>query len=242
MGLVANIAANLIAFLAVLEFINAALLWFGEMVNIKGLSFQMICSYVLMPVAFLMGADWADSPVVAELLGIKIFLNEFVAYQQLATYKKNRLEGLEEWNGGQKQWISERAETITTFALCGFANLSSIGIMLGGLTSLVPHRKGDFASVVLRALLTGICVSMLNSCLAGLMYMPKEVSDCVTFLSTANFTSTSYPIYTCCKQLFASTVLENGTLSFTGVWDGQAESMRCLTQCCGHYNHTSCTW
>ncbi|XP_066860016.1 sodium/nucleoside cotransporter 1-like isoform X1 [Anser cygnoides] len=241
-GLVANIAANLIAFLAVLEFINAALLWFGEMVNIKGLSFQMICSYVLMPVAFLMGADWADSPVVAELLGIKIFLNEFVAYQQLATYKKNRLEGLEEWNGGQKQWISERAETITTFALCGFANLSSIGIMLGGLTSLVPHRKGDFASVVLRALLTGICVSMLNSCLAGLMYMPKEVSDCVTFLSTANFTSTSYPIYTCCKQLFASTVLENGTLSFTGVWDGQAESMRCLTQCCGHYNHTSCTW
>nr|XP_047937458.1 sodium/nucleoside cotransporter 1-like [Anser cygnoides] len=108
--------------------------------------------------------------------------------------------------------------------------------------SLVPHRKGDFASVVLRALLTGICVSMLNSCLAGLMYMPKEVSDCVTFLSTANFTSTSYPIYTCCKQLFASTVLENGTLSFTGVWDGQAESMRCLTQCCGHYNHTSCTW
>lgn len=69
----------------------------------------MICSYVLMPVAFLMGADWADSPVVAELLGIKIFLNEFVAYQQLATYKKNRLDGLEEWNGGQKQWISVRA-------------------------------------------------------------------------------------------------------------------------------------
>uniref|UniRef100_A0A8C3BGC2 Sodium/nucleoside cotransporter n=1 Tax=Cairina moschata TaxID=8855 RepID=A0A8C3BGC2_CAIMO len=165
-GLVANIAANLIAFLAVLEFINAALLWFGEMVNIKDLSFQMICSYVLMPVAFLMGADWADSPLVAELLGIKIFLNEFVAYQQLAKYKKNRLDGLEEWNGGQKQWISERAETITTFALCGFANFSSIGIMLGGLTSLVPHRKSDFASVVLRALLTGICVSMLNSCLA----------------------------------------------------------------------------
>ncbi|XP_012952696.1 sodium/nucleoside cotransporter 1 [Anas platyrhynchos] len=241
-GLVANIAANLIAFLAVLEFINAALLWFGEMVNIKDLSFQMICSYVLMPVAFLMGADWADSPVVAELLGIKIFLNEFVAYQQLATYKKNRLDGLEEWNGGQKQWISERAETITTFALCGFANISSIGIMLGGLTSLVPHRKSDFASIVLRALLTGICVSMLNSCLAGLMYVPTEVSDCVTFFGTANFTSTSYPIYTCCKQLFASTVLENGTLSFTGVWDGQAESELWLMQCCGHYNHTSCTW
>ncbi|KFP20018.1 Sodium/nucleoside cotransporter 2, partial [Egretta garzetta] len=239
-GLVANIAANLIAFLAVLEFINAALRWFGEMVDIEGLSFQVICSYVLMPVAFLMGVDWADSPLVAELLGIKIFLNEFVAYQQLATYKKNRLLGLEEWDGSRKQWISERAETITTFALCGFANLSSIGIMLGGLASMVPQRKGDLASLVLRALLTGICVSMLNACLAGLLHVPTEVGDCVTFLSSANFSSTSYAMYTCCKQLFASSVLENGTLSFTGAWEGLVESALCLTQCCGHYNHTSC--
>ncbi|NXP08564.1 S28A1 protein, partial [Thinocorus orbignyianus] len=239
-GLVANIAANLIAFLAVLEFINATLRWLGEMVDIEGLSFQVICSYVLMPVAFLMGADWEDSPVVAELLGIKIFLNEFVAYEQLAKYKKNRLMGLEEWNGSQKQWISERAESITTFALCGFANLSSIGIMLGGLTPMVPHRKGDLASVVLRALLTGICVSMLNACLAGLLYVPTELGDCVSFLTTTNFNSTSYTTYMCCKQLFASSVLENGTLSFTGSWADQVDSVRCLTQCCTHYNHTTC--
>ncbi|XP_032846245.2 sodium/nucleoside cotransporter 2 isoform X4 [Tyto alba] len=239
-GLVANIAANLIAFLAVLEFINAALRWSGEMVDIEGLSFQVICSYILMPVAFLMGANWADSPLVAELLGIKIFLNEFVAYQQLATYKKNRLSGLEEWDGSRKQWISERSESIATFALCGFANLSSIGIMLGGLASMVPERKGDLASIVLRALLTGICVSMLNACLAGLLHVPTEVGDCVTFLSTANFSSTSYTTYVCCKQLFASSVLENGTLSFTGAWAGLAESVLCLTQCCRHYNHTSC--
>ncbi|NXU78915.1 S28A2 protein, partial [Oreotrochilus melanogaster] len=238
--LVANIAANLIAFLAVLEFINAALRWFGEMVDIEGLSFQMICSYVLMPVAFLMGADWADSPLVAELLGIKIFLNEFVAYQQLATYKKNRLSGLEEWNGSQKQWISERAESITTFALCGFANLSSIGIMLGGLTSMAPQRKSDLASVVLRALLTGFCVSMLNACLAGLLHVPTEVGNCVTILSS-NFSSTSYAVYTCCKELFASSVLENGTLSFTGAWEGLVESALYLTQCCRHYSHASCT-
>uniref|UniRef100_A0A8D0EI44 Sodium/nucleoside cotransporter n=1 Tax=Strix occidentalis caurina TaxID=311401 RepID=A0A8D0EI44_STROC len=239
-GLVANIAANLIAFLAMLEFINAALRWFGEMVDIEGLSFQVICSYVLMPVAFLMGANWADSPLVAELLGIKIFLNEFVAYQQLATYKKNRLSGLEEWDGSRKQWISVRGTCIATFALCGFANLSSIGIMLGGLASMVPERKGDLASIVLRALLTGICVSMLNACLAGLLHVPTEVGDCVTFLRTANFSSTSYTMYTCCKQLFASSVLANGTLSFTGAWAGLAESVLCLTQCCGHYNHTSC--
>ncbi|NXN97738.1 S28A1 protein, partial [Rhinopomastus cyanomelas] len=239
-GLVANIAANLIAFLAVLEFINAALRWFGEMVDIEGLSFQMICSYILMPLAFLMGADWADSPLVAELLGIKIFLNEFVAYQQLATYKKNRLSGLEEWNGNQKQWISERAEIISTFALCGFANLSSIGIVLGGLTSMVPHRKGDIASVVLRALLAGICVSMLNACLAGLLHVPTELGDCARFFSTANFSSTSYTVYMCCKELFASSVLQNGTLSFTGTWASLAESALYLRQCCGHYNYTSC--
>ncbi|NWI84361.1 S28A1 protein, partial [Pitta sordida] len=239
-GLVANIAANLIAFLAVLEFINSALQWFGSMVDIEGLTFQVICSYVLMPVAFLMGADWADSPVVAELLGIKIFLNEFVAYQQLATYKKNRLSGLEEWDGNRKQWISERAESITTFALCGFANLSSIGIMLGGLGAMAPNRKGDFASMVMRALITGICVTMLNACLAGLLYVPVEMGDCATFFSTANFSSTSYTMYTCCKELFASSVLKNGTLSFTGSWAGQAESVLWLTGCCGHYNHTSC--
>uniref|UniRef100_A0A8C4KNG4 Sodium/nucleoside cotransporter 2-like n=2 Tax=Dromaius novaehollandiae TaxID=8790 RepID=A0A8C4KNG4_DRONO len=174
-GLVANIAANLIAFLAVLEFINAALRWLGEMVDIEGLSFQ------------------------------------------------------------------ERAESIATFALCGFANFSSIGIMLGGLTSLVPQRKSDCASVVLRALLTGICVSMLNACLAGLLHVPTEVSDCTTFLRNTNFSSTSYAMYTCCKQLFASSVLgENGTLSFTGSWAGVEDSVLCLVQCCGHYNHTAC--
>uniref|UniRef100_A0A8C3VDI0 Sodium/nucleoside cotransporter n=1 Tax=Catharus ustulatus TaxID=91951 RepID=A0A8C3VDI0_CATUS len=229
-GLVANIAANLIAFLAVLEFINAALRWFGEMVDIHGLTFQVICSYVLMPVAFLMGADWADSPVVAELLGIKIFLNEFVAYQQLAEYKKNRLMGLEEWDGNRKQWISVRAESITTFALCGFANLSSIGITLGGLASMVPQRKGDLASVVLRALLTGICVSMLNACLAGLLHVPTNVGDCAEFFSTANFSSTSYTMYTCCKQLFASPAQGSRW------WD----NVQWLRECCGHYNHTSC--
>ncbi|NXP21427.1 S28A1 protein, partial [Scytalopus superciliaris] len=239
-GLVANIAASLISFLAVLEFINAAVRWFGQMVDIQDLTFQVILSYVFTPVAFLMGADWQDSPVVAELLGIKIFLNEFVAYQQLSIYKKNRLSGLEEWDGNRKQWISERAESITTFALCGFANFSSIGIMLGGLGSMAPERKGDFASMVLRSLLTGMCVSMLNACLAGLLFVPTEVGDCAAFFSTTNFSTTSYTMYTCCKQLFASSVLENGTLSFTGSWAGQADSVLWLTECCGHYNHTSC--
>ncbi|KAL7980272.1 hypothetical protein Chor_000093 [Crotalus horridus] len=213
-GLVANIAANLIAFLAVLAFINAALSWLGGMVNLPQLSFQLICSYVLMPLAFLLGASWEDASLVAEMVGIKFFLNEFVAYQQLSTYKSNRLMGLPEWDGSQKQWISvstlviilygnkSLAETILTFALCGFANLSSIGIMLGGLTSMAPQRKSEFSSIVLRALITGATVSLINACIAGILYVPRDVPDCLEFFSNTIINSTSYSLHECCKDLF----------------------------------------
>eukprot|EP00074_Homo_sapiens_P109309 XP_024305870.1 sodium/nucleoside cotransporter 1 isoform X12 [Homo sapiens] len=199
---VANIAANLIAFLAVLDFINAALSWLGDMVDIQGLSFQLICSYILRPVAFLMGVAWEDCPVVAELLGIKLFLNEFVAYQDLSKYKQRRLAGAEEWVGDRKQWISVRAEVLTTFALCGFANFSSIGIMLGGLTSMVPQRKSDFSQIVLRALFTGACVSLVNACMAGILYMPRGAEvDCMSLLNTT-LSSSSFEIYQCCREAF----------------------------------------
>ncbi|XP_060035459.1 sodium/nucleoside cotransporter 1 isoform X2 [Erinaceus europaeus] len=222
---VANIAANLIAFLAVLAFINAALAWLGSLVDVQGLSFQLLCSYVLRPVAFLMGVDWADCPVVAELLGIKLFLNEFVAYQELSQYKQRRLEGVEEWLDGRKQWISVRAETLTTYALCGFANISSIGIMLGGLTSMAPQRKSDFSGIVLRALFTGACVSLLNACVAGVLYVPRgpEV-DCLSLLNST-LGSSSFEVYQCCRQVF------QGGPGFGPV---------ALENCCSFYNHSLC--
>ncbi|KAM9311827.1 sodium/nucleoside cotransporter 1 [Gastrophryne carolinensis] len=167
-GLVANIAANLIAFMALLEFINKAFSWLGGMVDYPELTLQLILSYIFMPVAFMMGVEWNEAGLVGEMLGTKIILNEFVAYKMLADYKNQRLGGVEEWVDGTKQWISERAEVITTFSLCGFANISSIGIMLGGLSSMAPQRKGDLAKVVVRALMTGACVSLVNACIAGL--------------------------------------------------------------------------
>ncbi|KAF5927315.1 hypothetical protein HPG69_017792 [Diceros bicornis minor] len=201
---IANIAANLIAFLAVLAFINAALSWLGDLVGLQGLSFQLIFSYILRPVAFLMGVAWEDCPVVAELLGIKLFLNEFVAYQGLSQYKQRRLAGAEEWVGAKKQWISVRAEILTTFALCGFANFSSIGIMLGGLTSMVPQRKSDFSQVVLRALCTGACVSLVNACVAGILYVPRGAEvNCTTLLNTI-LSSSSFEVYQCCQEAFQS--------------------------------------
>ncbi|XP_037689057.1 sodium/nucleoside cotransporter 1 isoform X2 [Choloepus didactylus] len=221
---VANIAANLIAFLAVLAFINAALAWLGDLVDIQELSFQLICSYILRPVAFLMGVAWEDCPVVAELLGIKLFLNEFVAYQELSKYKQRRLAGVEEWVGARKQWISIRAEILTTFALCGFANFSSIGIMLGGLTSMVPQRKSDFSQIVLRALFTGACVSLVNACVAGILYMPRGAEVNCTSLLNTTLSSTSFEVYQCCREAFQS-------LEF---------STEALDNCCRFYNHTMC--
>ncbi|KAM8782805.1 sodium/nucleoside cotransporter 1 [Rhynchonycteris naso] len=226
-GVVANIAANLIAFLAVLAFINAALSWLGDMVDVQGLSFQLICSYILRPVAFLMGVAWEDCPVVAELLGIKLFLNEFVAYQELSQYKQRRLMGAEEWVGTKKQWISVRAEILTTYALCGFANFSSLGIMLGGLTSMAPQRRSDFSQIVLRALCTGACVSLVNACIAGILYVPRGAEvNCATLLNTT-LSSSSFEVYQCCREAFQSPSPEF--------------SPGALDNCCRFYNHTICT-
>ncbi|XP_048887422.1 sodium/nucleoside cotransporter 1 isoform X2 [Brienomyrus brachyistius] len=98
-GLVANIAVNLIAFIAILEFINATLRWLGSMVGYPEITFEMICSYVFMPVAFMMGIPYAEAFVAAELIGTKLFLNEFVAYKKLSELKNNRLN--DTGSGGQ---------------------------------------------------------------------------------------------------------------------------------------------
>ncbi|XP_006739312.1 LOW QUALITY PROTEIN: sodium/nucleoside cotransporter 1 [Leptonychotes weddellii] len=224
--LVGNIGANLIAFLALLAFVNAALSWLGATVGAQELSFQLICSYALRPVAFLMGVAWEDCPVVAELLGTKLFLNEFVAYQELSQDKRHRLAGAEEWVGAKKQWISVRAEILTTFALCGFANFSSIGIMLGGLTSMAPQRKSDFSQIVLRALCTGTCVSLVNACVAGILYVPRGAAVDCTALLNSTVGSSSFEVYQCCLWAFQSRSPE--------------ASRGALDVCCRFYNHTIC--
>nr|XP_020039110.1 sodium/nucleoside cotransporter 1 isoform X2 [Castor canadensis] len=119
-----------------------------------------------------------------------------------------------------------RAEVLTTFALCGFANFSSIGIMLGGLTSLAPQRRRDFSQVVLRALLTGACVSLVNACVAGILYVPRGAQvDCGPLLNST-LDSSSFEVYQCCRQAFQSTNLEF--------------SPEALATCCRFYNHTAC--
>uniref|UniRef100_A0A4W6C9E5 Sodium/nucleoside cotransporter n=1 Tax=Lates calcarifer TaxID=8187 RepID=A0A4W6C9E5_LATCA len=228
-GLVANIAANLIAFLAILGFINKALSWLGSMVGYPSITFQVFCSYVFMPVAFMMGIPYDESFVVAELIGTKLFLNEFVAYEKLSALKEKRLNGLDEIIGGERQWISIRSEIITTYALCGFANFSSLGIVIGGLSSICPSRRGDISSLVLRAMITGTCVSLVNACIAGLLFVPQP--DCVGLFKESVFNATDGNIQTCCQDLFQSTV-NNGTIWFEDPWSNVANVSVFFSKCC----------
>ncbi|XP_059362354.1 sodium/nucleoside cotransporter 2-like isoform X1 [Carassius carassius] len=228
-GLVANIAANLIAFLAILDFINATLRWLGGMVGYPYVTFELICSYVFMPVTFMMGIPYEESFTVAELIGTKLFLNEFIAYEKLSVLKNNRLNGILE-DGVDKNWLSIRSEIICTYALCGFANFSSLGIMIGGLSSICPQKKSVISTLVLRALFTGTCVSLVNACVAGILFVPPL--DCVDLFQNADFNNTIPNIETCCHDLFKSTI-NNGTISFEGSWSEVKNATIYFANCCG---------
>ncbi|XP_042268362.1 sodium/nucleoside cotransporter 1 [Thunnus maccoyii] len=223
-SLVANIAANLIAFLAILGFINKSLGWLGGMVGYPSITFQVICSYVFMPVAFMMGIPYEESFMVAELIGTKVFVNEFVAYEKLSELKNNRINGLDE-----EPWITVRSEVISTYALCGFANFSSLGIVIGGLSSICPSKRSEISSLVLRAMITGTCVSLVNACIAGILFVPPL--DCVELFKVSAFSATDENIQTCCNDLFQST-LNNGTISFEPPWSTVANATMFLSKCC----------
>ncbi|XP_056454471.1 sodium/nucleoside cotransporter 1 [Gadus chalcogrammus] len=236
-GLVANIVVNLISFLAILEFINAILRWLGGMVGYPYVSFQLICSYLFMPFAFMMGIPYEESFTVAELLGTKLFLNEFLAYEKLSEMKTNRVEGLDEVIDGVRQWISVRSEIISTYALCGFANISSIGMVMGGLASICPAKKQVIAALVVRALFAGTCASFINACVAGVLFVPPL--DCLSIFRTSVFNGTEGNIQTCCSDLYASTV-NNGNITFIGSWTAVTNATQYFTQCCGIYEAQIC--
>ena len=127
-----------------------------EFVGIFPGSLQTLFGTLLKPLAFVMGVPWEDAAAVGNLLGVKLSLNEFVSYGTLGTYIQS----------GQ---IGERAIIISTYALCGFANFSSIGIQIGGISALAPERRGDLASVGLKAMFGGALASWLTATIAGLL-------------------------------------------------------------------------
>lgn len=150
--MIGYIVANLVAFLAFLAFLNGTLLWFGGIVQLDFLTFEWLLGQLLRPLAFMMGVSWNDSGAVGELLGIKTFANEFVAYAHLSRIRSQ---------------LEARSVVISTYALCGFSNVGSVGIVLGGLGALCPDRKKDLADMALRALVAGSAACFITACIAG---------------------------------------------------------------------------
>ena len=146
-----NVGAILIAFIALVSLLNSLLAIFGGWIGISDLSLQLILGYIFFPIVWLMGVPLSETLASAELLGLKTALNEFVAYGALANLEPDVL--------------SERSKLITLYALCGFANFSSVGILVSGISAMAPERKNDLIKVSLKALVG----ATLASCMTGLV-------------------------------------------------------------------------
>ncbi len=165
-----NVVAMLIAFMALIAMGDGLFGLIGITLHNQGvadflglhladLKMMDVLGVIFSPVAFLMGVPWGDAHVVGRLMGEKMVINEFVAYTELSAMLKHLSE----------TQISPHAETIATFALCGFANLSSIAIQVGGIGEIAPSRRGDLARLGVKALICGTMASYLSATLAGLL-------------------------------------------------------------------------
>ena len=149
-----NVGAMLITFLALLALVNAMMGWIHIHISWFPYSLEEVFGWVFAPVAWLIGIHWHDAAAIGNLLGTRMVLNEFVAFAKLGTIKST---------------LDPRSFTIATFALCGFANFSSIGIQIGGIGALAPNRRGDLARLGLRAMLAGTMANLMSASIAGLL-------------------------------------------------------------------------
>jgi concentrative nucleoside transporter, CNT family len=151
-----NVAAMLIAFLALIAMLNGLLGWLHTAPGFGWLppTMQQIFGILFAPVAWLLGVSWKDASAIGNLLGTRLVLNEFVAFTQL---------------GPMKAHLDPRSFTIATYALCGFANFSSIAIQIGGIGALAPNRKSDLARMGIRAVAAGSMANFMSACIAGML-------------------------------------------------------------------------
>lgn len=152
-----KVGALLIAFLALLEMLNAGVGWLGGWVGAEELSLERILGVVLAPLAWLIGIPWADAPFVAELIGVKSVLNEFVAFVRLS----------EEMSGGSA--LQERSVILCTYALAGFANFGSVAMQIAGIGELAPTKREELARLGFRALIGGTLAALMTAAVAGIL-------------------------------------------------------------------------
>ncbi|KPM82954.1 MULTISPECIES: NupC/NupG family nucleoside CNT transporter [Pseudoalteromonas] len=152
MQLALNVGAMLLAFVALIALLNGLLGGIGGWFDHPTLTLQEILGYVFAPVAWLLGVPWDEAVIAGSFIGQKVVVNEFVAYLDFINYRDT---------------LSAHTQAIVTFALCGFANLSSIAILLGGLGGMAPSRRKDIARLGLRAVLAGSMANLMSAAIAG---------------------------------------------------------------------------
>lgn len=162
LSLALNVGAMLLAFIALLAMFNGFFGWVSDSIGLTGLlgaplSIEMVLGWALAPIAWLIGVEWADATIMGSLIGTKIVLNEFVAYLKLA----------DEVTAAN---ISPKTIAMATFALCGFANFSSIAIQIGGIGGLAPERKSDLAKFGIKAVFAGTMATMMTATIAGMLF------------------------------------------------------------------------
>ena len=152
--LMLNVIAMLVSFIAIVALVNGGLGWAHGHLAWLPADLQTVLGWIFRPIAFVMGVPWHDSGTIGSLLGERMVLNEFIAFKDLAALKTQ---------------LDPLSFTIATFALCGFANVSSVGIQIGGIGALVPERKHDLARLGFRAMLAGTLANFLSATLAGML-------------------------------------------------------------------------
>ncbi len=161
--LAAMIGAMLLAFISLIAMLNGLLGWAGGWLGYPDLTIELILGYAFSPLAYLIGVPWSEALTAGSFLGQKVIVNEFVAFSSLANYVDAEAAAK-----AGVALLSDRSQAILTFALCGFANISSIAILLGGLGSMAPDRRQDIARFGLKAVVAGTLSNLMSATIAGL--------------------------------------------------------------------------
>ena len=153
----ANVGGMLLAFVALISLANGLVESMGELVGIANLSVELILGKVFAPIMFMLGIPWNEAAVAGQLLGQKIILNEFIAYVQLVSIQDT---------------MTEQTRVVVTFALCGFANLHALAMLMGSLAGLIPERKKEVAALGMKAILAGTLSNLMSAALASILLFP----------------------------------------------------------------------
>ena len=158
MQLALNVGAMLIAFVGLIALVNGILGGVGGWFGYGDLTLQSIFGWIFKPLAYLIGVSWDESAIAGQMIGMKLAVNEFVGYLEFAKYLQPDTAVV----------LSEKTKAIITFALCGFANFSSIAILIGGIGGMAPNRRGDVARLGLKAVVAGTLANLMSATIAGL--------------------------------------------------------------------------